>query len=183
MNIDKQLNNLKNSGYSYVSTDALQNPNYSETSGTPTLKLTNSGQTVIYKFKDVQGPQISVDSQTREVGKTINPITITTTDNSKDVLTTTVTGLPSGLSFDQTTNTITGTPSEVGTTTVTVNTTDATGNVTSKQFTITIQDTISPVVNVTPSQASEVFTPINPITITATDNSGKVVTQDRKSVV
>ena len=176
VNIDKQLNNLKNSGYSYVSTDALQNPNYSETSGTPTLKLTNSGQTVIYKFKDVQGPQISVDSQTREVGKTINPITITTTDNSKDVLTTTVTGLPSGLSFDQTTNTITGTPSEVGTTTVTVNTTDATGNVTSKQFTITIQDTISPVVNVTPSQASEVFTPINPITITATDNSGKVVT-------
>ncbi|MDU7556041.1 MAG: KxYKxGKxW signal peptide domain-containing protein, partial [Staphylococcus epidermidis] len=145
-------------------------------SGTPTLKLTNSSQTVIYKFKDVQGPQISVDSQTREVGKTINPITITTTDNSKDVLTTTVTGLPSGLSFDQTTNTIIGTPSEVGTTTVTVNTTDATGNVTSKQFTITIQDTISPVVNVTPSQASEVFTPINPITITATDNSGKVVT-------
>ncbi|MCD8926278.1 lectin-like domain-containing protein, partial [Staphylococcus epidermidis] len=176
VNIDKQLNNLKNSGYSYVGTDALQNPNYSETSGTPTLKLTNSGQTVIYKFKDVQGPQISVDSQTREVGKTINPITITTTDNSTDVLTTTVTGLPSGLSFDQTTNTITGTPSEVGTTTVTVNTTDATGNVTSKQFTITIQDTISPVVNVTPSQASEVFTPINPITITATDNSGKVVT-------
>ncbi|WP_049371788.1 lectin-like domain-containing protein, partial [Staphylococcus epidermidis] len=176
VNIDKQLNNLKNSGYSYVSTDALQNSNYSETSGTPTLKLTNSSQTVIYKFKDVQGPQISVDSQTREVGKTINPITITTTDNSKDVLTTTVTGLPSGLSFDQTTNTITGTPSEVGTTTVTVNTTDATGNVTSKQFTITIQDTISPVVNVTPSQASEVFTPINPITITATDNSGKVVT-------
>ncbi|MEJ7390877.1 MucBP domain-containing protein, partial [Staphylococcus epidermidis] len=57
VNIDKQLNNLKNSGYSYVSTDALQNPNYSETSGTPTLKLTNSGQTVIYKFKDVQGPQ------------------------------------------------------------------------------------------------------------------------------
>ena len=51
---------------------------------------------MIYKFKDVQGPQISVDSQTREVGKTINPITITTTDNSKDVLTTTVTGLPSG---------------------------------------------------------------------------------------
>ncbi|MCD8877714.1 putative Ig domain-containing protein, partial [Staphylococcus epidermidis] len=176
VNIDKQLNNLKNSGYSYVSTDALQNSNYSETSGTPTLKLTNSSQTVIYKFKDVQGPQISVDSQTREVGKTINPITITTTDNSKDVLTTTVTGLPSGLSFDQTTNTITGTPSEVGTTTVTVNTTDATGNVTSKQFTITIQDRISPVVNVTPSQASEVFTPINPITITATDNSGKVVT-------
>lgn len=176
VNIDKQLNNLKNSGYSYVSTDALQNSNYSETSGTPTLKLTNSSQTVIYKFKDVQGPQISVDSQTREVGKTINPITITTTDNSKDVLTTTVTGLPSGLSFDQTTNTITGTPSEVGTTTVTVNTTDATGNVTSKQFTITIQDTISPVVNVTPSQASEVFIPINPITITVTDNSGKVVT-------
>ncbi|MGZ9562343.1 lectin-like domain-containing protein, partial [Staphylococcus epidermidis] len=176
VNIDKQLNNLKNLGYSYVETDALKAPNYTETSGTPTLKLTNSGQTVIYKFKDVQGPQISVDSQTREVGKTINPITITTTDNSKDVLTTTVTGLPSGLSFDQTTNTITGTPSEVGTTTVTVNTTDATGNVTSKQFTITIQDTISPVVNVTPSQASEVFTPINPITITATDNSGKVVT-------
>ncbi|MDH9184046.1 putative Ig domain-containing protein, partial [Staphylococcus epidermidis] len=176
VNIDKQLNNLKNLGYSYVETDALKAPNYTETSGTPTLKLTNSGQTVIYKFKDVQGPQISVDSQTREVGKTINPITITTTDNSKDVLTTTVTGLPSGLSFDQTTNTITGTPSEVGTTTVTVNTTDATGNVTSKQFTITIQDTISPVVNVTPSQASEVFTPINPITITATDNNGKVVT-------
>ena len=99
VNIDKQLNNLKNSGYSYVSTDALQNSNYSETSGTPTLKLTNSSQTAIYKFKDVQGPQISVDSQTREVGKTINPITITTTDNSKDVLTTTVTGLPSGLSL------------------------------------------------------------------------------------
>ena len=42
VNIDKQLNNLKNSGYSYVSTDALQKLNYSETSGTPTLKLTNS---------------------------------------------------------------------------------------------------------------------------------------------
>ena len=50
-----------------METDALKAPNYTETSGTPTLKLTNSGQTVIYKFKDVQGPQISVDSQTEKL--------------------------------------------------------------------------------------------------------------------
>jgi len=163
-------------GYDYVNVDSTSAPNYTESSGTPTVKLTNSGQMVIYKFKDVQKPTISVTNQTREVGRVIDPITIATTDNSNGTLTPTVTGLPAGLTFDQSTNIITGTPSEVGSTTVTVNTTDSTGNTTSSQFNITVQDTISPSVNVTTNQTSEVFTPINPITITATDNSGKTVT-------
>ncbi|WP_260846133.1 hypothetical protein, partial [Staphylococcus epidermidis] len=40
----------------------------------------------------------------------------------------------------------------------------------------TIQHTITPLVNLTPSQPSQLFTPINPITITPTHNTPKLLT-------
>ncbi|WP_260846575.1 hypothetical protein, partial [Staphylococcus epidermidis] len=61
-------------------------------------------------------------------------------------------------------------------TTLTLNTTHPTPNLTSNQFTITIQHTITPLVNLTPTQPSQLFTPINPITITPTHNTPKLLT-------
>jgi hypothetical protein len=46
----------------------------------------------------------------------------------------TVTGLPSGLTFDSTNNTISGTPINIGTSTITIVSTDASGNKTTTTF-------------------------------------------------
>ncbi|WP_186309592.1 hypothetical protein [Staphylococcus epidermidis] len=48
---------------------------------------------MIYKFKDVEGGEISVDSESREVGKRINGIRISRSENSKDVLSRSVRGV------------------------------------------------------------------------------------------
>lgn len=116
--IDKQIDAMKSKGYNYIGVDSTGAPNYIDSTGT--VKLTNAGQNIIYKFNDAQKPTISVSNPTIEVGKPTSPISVTVTDNSSDPVKTTVTGLPDGLSFDSTTNTITGTPTHIGTTTVQV---------------------------------------------------------------
>ncbi|MEJ7517396.1 putative Ig domain-containing protein, partial [Staphylococcus pasteuri] len=88
----------------------------------------------------------------------------------------TVSGLPNGVSFDSNTNTISGTPTKVGSYLITVTTTDAEGNKTETNFTIKVVDTTKPTVTSIEDQSKEVNTPIDSITIEATDNSGQAVT-------
>ena len=90
--------------------------------------MTNAGQSVTYYFTDVKAPTVTVGNQTIEVGKTMNPIVLTTTDNGTGTVTNTVTGLPSGLSYDSATNSIIGTPTKIGQSTVTVVSTDQANN-------------------------------------------------------
>ncbi|NMK33127.1 lectin-like domain-containing protein, partial [Staphylococcus capitis] len=174
--IDKQIDAMKSKGYNYSGVDSTGAPNYTDSTGT--VKLTNAGQTIIYKFNDAQKPTISVSNPTIEVGKPTSPISVTVTDNSSDPVKTTVTGLPDGLSFDSTTNTITGTPTHIGTTTVQVHSEDSTGNASDSSFVITVKDSTGPTITQISNQSSEVYNPINPITISTTDNSGtKVVSE------
>ncbi|MEJ7493457.1 putative Ig domain-containing protein, partial [Staphylococcus lugdunensis] len=74
------------------------------------------------------------------------------------------------------TNTISGTPTKVGSYPITVTTTDASGNETTTSFTIQVVDKTAPMVTAINNQSKEVNTPIDKITIEATDNSGQAVT-------
>ncbi len=78
---------------------------------------------------DTTAPTVTpIGDQSSEVYSPISPIKIATQDNSGNAVTNTVTGLPSGLTFDSTNNTISGTPTNIGTSTITIVSTDASGN-------------------------------------------------------
>ncbi|MCI2956046.1 putative Ig domain-containing protein, partial [Staphylococcus caprae] len=159
-------------------------------SGTPTkvgsypITVTTtdtSGNKIETKFTievvDKTAPMVtSIKDQTKEVSTSIDSIKIEATDNSGQSVTNKVSGLPAGVSFDSETNTISGTPTKVGSYPIVVTTTDASGNETITKFTIQVIDTIKPVVASIADQTKEVNTPIDSITIEATDNSGQVVT-------
>ena len=119
--------------------------------------MTNAGQSVTYYFTDVKAPTVTVGNQTTEVGKSMNPIVLTTTDNGTGTVTNTVTGLPSGLSYDSATNSIVGTPTKVGQSTVSVVSTDQANNKSTTNFTINVVDTTAPTVTPIGDQSSEVF--------------------------
>ncbi|MBU5272524.1 putative Ig domain-containing protein [Staphylococcus caprae] len=158
-------------------------------SGTPTkvgnypITVTTtdvSGNEMTTKFTievvDTTKPTVtSIKDQTKEVNTAIDPITIDASDNSGQVVTNKVSGLPAGVSFDSVTNTISGTPTKVGSYPITVTTTDESGNETTTKFTIQVVDTIKPMVTSIEDQTKEVNTPVDSITIEATDNSGLAV--------
>ncbi|MFW2510177.1 putative Ig domain-containing protein [Staphylococcus epidermidis] len=133
--------------------------------------------TFTINVEDTTKPTVEdIADQTQEVNTEITPITIESEDNSGQVVTNKVEGLPDGVTFDEATNTISGTPSEVGSYTVTVTTTDESGNATETTFTIDVEDTTKPTVESVADQTQEVNTEIEPIKIEATDNSGQAVT-------
>ena len=128
------------------------------------------------KVVDTTKPTVtSIEDQTKEVNTPIDSITIEATDNSGQAVTNKVSGLPEGVSFDSATNTISGTPTKVGSYPIVVTTTDASGNETTTSFTIKVVDTTKPTVTAIKDQTKEVNTPIDSITIEATDNSGQAV--------
>ncbi|WP_147640774.1 Ig-like domain-containing protein [Mammaliicoccus lentus] len=87
----------------------------------------------------------TIENQSIEKDKAINPITIpNTTDNSGEIKPTSVTGLPTGLNYNNQTNQITGTPTVEGTNDVTVTYTDTSGNTVTKVFQLNITDTTAP---------------------------------------
>jgi LPXTG-motif cell wall-anchored protein len=153
------------------------------TVGTSTVTVTSDdgqGNTTETTFtigvEDTTKPTVdSIDDQTKEVNTAIDPIEIHATDNSGQPVTNSVSGLPKGVTFDPETNTISGTPTTVGTYPVKVTTTDEQGNITKTTFTIIVKDTTAPKVDVIPDQTKHVNTPIDPIEIHATDNSGQPV--------
>ncbi|MEJ7217425.1 putative Ig domain-containing protein, partial [Staphylococcus caprae] len=129
------------------------------------------------KVVDTISPVVtSIADQSNEVNTAIDSIKIEATDNSGLAVSNTVSGLPNGVSFDSNTNTISGTPTKVGSYLITVTTTDAEGNKTETNFTIKVVDTTKPTVTSIEDQSKEVNTPIDSITIEATDNSGQAVT-------
>ncbi|MBO1210777.1 putative Ig domain-containing protein [Staphylococcus simiae] len=125
---------------------------------------------------DTTAPTVkAIDDQTKEVNTPIDSITIDGQDNSGQPVKNSVSGLPAGVTFDETTNTISGSPTTVGTYPVTVTTTDAEGNTTTTKFTITVVDTTAPTVKDIDDQTKEVNTPIDNIVIDGSDNSGQAV--------
>ena len=94
---------------------------------------------------DKTAPTVSsIENQTIEVNTSIDLIKIEATDNSGQVVTNKVNGLPEGVSFDSETNTISGTPTKVGSYPITVTTTDASGNKTETTFNIKVIDETAP---------------------------------------
>ncbi|WP_141764450.1 putative Ig domain-containing protein, partial [Staphylococcus sp. HMSC62A08] len=133
--------------------------------------------TFTIKVVDTISPVVtSIADQSNEVNTAIDSIKIEATDNSGLAVSNTVSGLPNGVTFDSNTNTISGTPTKVGSYLITVTTTDAEGNKTETNFTIKVVDTTKPTVTAIENQTKEVNTPIDSITIEATDNSGQAVT-------
>ncbi|WP_145383841.1 putative Ig domain-containing protein [Staphylococcus epidermidis] len=133
--------------------------------------------TFTINVEDTTKPMVeSITDQTQEVNTEIDPIKIEATDNSGQVVTNKVDGLPDGVMFDEATNTISGTPSEVGSYDITVTTTDESGNATETTFTINVEDTTKPTVESIADQTQEVNTEITPITIESEDNSDQAVT-------
>ncbi|WP_059279808.1 putative Ig domain-containing protein [Staphylococcus epidermidis] len=127
--------------------------------------------------EDTTKPTVEdIADQTQEVNTEIEPIKKEATDNSGQIVTNKVDGLPDGVTFDESTNTISGTPSEVGSYDITVTTTDESGNSETTTFTINVEDTTKPTVEDIADQTQEVNTEIEPIKIEATDNSAQTVT-------
>ena len=139
-----------------------------------------SGNTTTTKFTinvtDTIAPTITnITDQTKEVNTPIESVKVNATDNSGEVLSNTVSGLPDGVTFNPETNIISGTPTKVGEYNVTVTSKDSSGNSSSTTFKISVTDTIAPNVDAVSDQTKEVNTSIEPITIHATDNSGQPV--------
>ncbi|MDK7113252.1 putative Ig domain-containing protein, partial [Bifidobacterium breve] len=111
-----------------------------------------------------------ISDQTKEVNTSIDEIVIDATDNSGQTVTNTVSGLPSGVTFDSRTNTISGVATKVGTYPIVVTSTDAEGNSTDTKFIIKVVDTTAPTVKEISDQTKEVNTAIDNIEIRATDN-------------
>ncbi|MEB6610607.1 KxYKxGKxW signal peptide domain-containing protein, partial [Staphylococcus borealis] len=121
--LDKQESAMNSLGYQYKSVDSSNAPTFNSTNNQ--VKLTNSGQSVIYYFSDVTAPTINMSNQNNQVFAPINPVTVIATDNSGVTPTVNVTGLPDGLTYDQTSNTISGTPTKIGNYTVTITASDS----------------------------------------------------------
>ncbi|PTK82728.1 YSIRK signal domain/LPXTG anchor domain surface protein [Staphylococcus haemolyticus] len=142
-------------------------------------KGSNVSPATTITVKDTTKPVVTaITNQMKEVNTSIDSITIVATDNSGDAVTNSVSGLPSGVTFNSSTNTISGTPTKVGNYTITITSTDSSGNSTTTPFTITVVDTTTPVITPIGNQTKEVNTPINSITIIASDNSKLAVTNN-----
>ncbi|MEJ7514780.1 putative Ig domain-containing protein, partial [Staphylococcus lugdunensis] len=81
-----------------------------------------------------------------------------------------------GVTFDPRTNTISGVATKVGTYPIVLTSTDVEGNSIETKFNIKVVDTTAPTVKEISNQTKEVNTAIDNIEISATDNSGEVVT-------
>ena len=134
---------ITSNGYTLVATDTSKAPTYNATNGTVTL--TSDNQFITYTYKDTQAPTIThTPDVTTGARNPMAPVVVNFADNSDNeldeagnkVVTTisSVSGLPTGVSYNPTTRTISGTPTTPGTYTPTVTVTDAAGNSTTDTF-------------------------------------------------
>ncbi|WP_151194851.1 lectin-like domain-containing protein, partial [Staphylococcus piscifermentans] len=166
---------LTEKGYELSETDDALAPGYNDIRNVVTLS--NDAQYIVYKVKDIEDPTIGdIADVTTEPLKPIMPITLTINDNSHYIDSKTVTGLPEGLTFNETTNQITGIPTKPGTATVEVTASDAAGLSTTKSFTFTVSGAQAPTITPVSNQTSEAYSPITPITINANDSSNSTPT-------
>ncbi|WP_415362706.1 hypothetical protein L1F34_001410 [Mammaliicoccus lentus] len=114
----------------------------------------------------------TIENQSIEKDKAIDPITIpNATDNSGEIKPTSVTGLPTGLNYNNQTNQITGTPTVEGTNDVTVTYTDTSGNTVTKVFQLNITDTTPPAKPVIQTDLTGKGGTTEPITVQAEPGS------------
>ena len=166
---------LAKKGYKLISKDTSLAPDYNTDNNS--VKLTNASQFIVYTVKDIEAPKVEdIANVSSNVSEPIKPIKLNIIDNSGHFKSKTVTGLPEGLTFNETTNEITGTPTKIGSSTVTVTATDYANLSTTKTFTYTVADAVAPEITAIENKTSEAYTPITPITLNATDNSGAVPT-------
>lgn len=133
-----------------------------------------STETFIITVTDTVPPVIELIADRRvPEDEPIVPIAVTVDDPSA---TTTLTGLPDGLSYDPATSTISGTPTTLGEYVVTVTSTDAAGNTSKQDFTITVLDTTAPTVQPIADVSVPSGTPITPITAVSNDPNVSWVT-------
>ncbi|WP_414055463.1 Ig-like domain-containing protein [Macrococcus equi] len=141
----------------YPVTVTSVDPNGNTSTEVFTITVTDVTAPVIAPIADVTTPE----------DQAITPIAVTVDDKSA---TTTVTGLPVGVTYDPSTGFITGTPTEPGTYPVTVTSVDQYGNTTTVNFVITVTDVTAPII--TPAVA-DVTTPedkpMTPVTVTVND--------------
>ncbi|MEB5685751.1 Rib/alpha-like domain-containing protein [Mammaliicoccus lentus] len=155
-----ELNEIPNAEQS-INTYGLPNgTKYVYTSPVDTSTIGNKNTTVRVSYPDGTHDDVpvvlvvndtvapvgpTIENQSIEKDKAIDPITIpNATDNSGEIKPTSVTGLPTGLNYNNQTNQITGTPTVEGTNDVTVTYTDTSGNTVTKVFQLNITDTTPP---------------------------------------
>src|SRR5699024_2522567 len=116
------------------------------------------------------------DDQTVEVGESITQINVEVTPEDSEV---TVTGLPTGVTYNDTTREITGQPTTAGTFDVTVTATND-GETDTENFTINVTDpdeepcVIAPTIGEIDDQTGTVDTPITPIDVEVTPDTAEV---------
>ncbi|MBZ8174603.1 lectin-like domain-containing protein [Staphylococcus delphini] len=170
--VDKQETDLSAKGYRFVGYYSKEAPTYNVSNNT--VNLTEAGQNMVFFYKDVEAPTLTMPTQTKELNVPFRPITVNTTDNSGGHVRNTVTGLPDGLLYDEIENVITGKATKLGDYKVTVTSVDEADNVSTSSFDFKIVDTIPPVVKVN-HQYNTVFQEIKEITIETRDNSGHTI--------
>ncbi|MES5937383.1 Rib/alpha-like domain-containing protein, partial [Mammaliicoccus lentus] len=155
-----ELNEIPNAEQS-INTYGLPNgTKYVYTSPVDTSTIGNKNTTVRVSYPDGTHDDVpvvlvvndtvapvgpTIENQSIEKDKAIDPITIpNATDNSGEIKPTSVTGLSTGLNYNNQTNQITGTPTVEGTNDVTVTYTDTSGNTVTKVFQLNITDTTPP---------------------------------------
>ncbi|TDM38827.1 YSIRK-type signal peptide-containing protein, partial [Macrococcoides goetzii] len=122
---------------------------------------------VIITVTDATAPVISpIADITVPAGTAMTPVTITVDDPTA---TTTVSGLPAGVTYDPATGVISGTPTTPGTYPVTVTSVDAAGNTSTKTFTYTVTDTNAPVISPIADVTTPEDVPMTPITVVVDD--------------
>ncbi|MBW0763737.1 Ig-like domain-containing protein, partial [Mammaliicoccus lentus] len=136
---------------------------------------------VVVAVNDTMRPTApDIKEKTSEKGAPIQAFILpNATDNSGEINPTSVTGLPTGLTFDNQTKQITGTPTTEGTNTVTVTYRDPSGNSVTKEFIYKVIDSTPPAKPVIETDLTGKATKKEPITVNAEPNS-KVELFDNK---
>ena len=122
-----------------------------------------------------------LDDVTATEEQALDPIAVAATDEDDDELTVTVTGLPTGVSYDEAAGTIDGTPTVGGTFSVTVTAEDPDGEAATDTFVLTVTDVNDAPVAGGASPARVEVTEGEPVDTTvlvpATDEEGDALTR------
>ncbi|ARJ28718.1 putative Ig domain-containing protein [Staphylococcus lugdunensis] len=130
----------------------------------------------IIKVVDTTAPTVKeISNQTKEVNTAIDNIEIRATDNSGQPVTTKVSGLPEGVTFDSRTNIISGVATKVGTYPIVVTSTDADGNSVETKFIINVIDEDKLEIQPIPNQIVKINTHIKDVKIIITGGLGSTI--------
>ncbi|MCE4958060.1 putative Ig domain-containing protein, partial [Macrococcoides caseolyticum] len=135
---------------------------------TATDKAQNtSSDTFVLTVTDKTAPVITpIDDTTVPEDQPLD-IPVSITDYSK--VNVSISGAPSGVTFDTTNNTITGTPVTPGVYTIKITATDSLGNQSTESFVLTVEDTTAPEISAIQNVETNEDVPMTPIVISGND--------------